>query len=416
MRRTIIKKVLKEEVSRIKIEDLIRKYHFKGGLLSDYFDKLMAGNSLSEIELGLAKMKLVELGILNKMKKYIKSYIFGNDHLQKLTKKFGIQVYQNLTKGNKKNILETIFSETTFNLGKPSDEWFEDNIEDLTELKNRFPNLSVKIDKEISKCEKREFYGILENEGQYFIWSILNKIDTNYVNWSKFISDRVSDGDLRLESEYVSDISESEFIIDQYFFERNLSDLKISPELIEIIENSGVSRISYGELDIIESFYNYVNKLSSSKFESMLSTIQSTSSQGDNVELDFVNYLRKLGSKYVKNFKSFSTPGNLVDMGFGIDMLINLFGVDYAVQVKSNEKHARNAKIKYLPVKYLIIFPKNEGNTGEFYYLSNSQTTPSDFNKKMGEILEKKSLEQPKKDLPIEPPSSQDYLKYSGNQ
>jgi hypothetical protein len=416
MRRTIIKKVLKEEVDKIKIEDLIKKYHFKGGLLSDYFNKLQDGISLSDIEIHLAKLKLVELGILNKMKKDITKYIFGNEHLQSLTKKFGIAVYKNLTIGNKKSILDTIYSESSYRLGQPSQEWFDNNIEDLEELKDRFPNLEVRANKEISKCEKKEFYGITENEGKYFIWSILNKIDTNYVNWAKFISDRVDNGDLRLDTEYVTDISESEFLIGQYFFERDINNINIDLELLEIIKSSGVSRISYGELDIVESFYTYLNKANPTKFENMLSTIQSTTSQGDNVELNFIKYINDFGSKFVNNIRSFSTPGNLVDMGFGIDMIVNLFGKDYAIQVKSNEKHARKAKIQYLPLNYLILFPKDEQYPDQFLYLSNSQKTPADFNKKMNEIIEKKSINQTNPDLRIEPPTSQDYLKYSGDQ
>jgi hypothetical protein len=310
------------------------------------------------------------------MKKDIKGCIFGDHHLQNLIKKFGINVYKNLTKGTKSTLLNSVYEGGKFRLGTPSDQWFEKNIEDLEELKSRFPNLTNKIEPEILKCREKKFYGIIESDGEYFTWSILNKIDTNYINWAKFISERVENGD-------IGEISDAERIISRYFSTRDINELNIDSELFDKIEKSNISRISYAELDILEAFFKHINKKRSPKFETMLSTIKSTSLQGDDVEINFIEYLKKLGSEFVKDIKSFTTPGNLVDMGFAIDMVVNLFGKDFAVQVKSIEKHAQNSKIKKLPIDYLIIYPKKIDSKYEFNFISKKQTTPAYFNEKM---------------------------------
>lgn len=405
--RDLIKQVLKEEVQRKHLEDLIDKYRYKSRLLDEFADKIENGIELSEIQLSLAKAELVSLGVLNKLKKDILSYIRTNTAVQEIIKKEGIIAFDKITSGEKKDILNSIFLDKAFKIGKPSDKWFTKNIEDITKITEIFPDLESKMKSSLKRCEQKNYNGIIKKDGEYFVWTILNKINTNYINWGDLMSEKVRNGTIKLTRELPSELAEAQEIINDYFLDRNISKLNIDEELKSIIKGFNIKSLSLAEVDIIEAFYLYLNEKGAERLDKIISNIQSTTSQGDNVENNFMNYLGDY-KNVVEDIYSFSSPGNLVDMELGIDLIAKIKGVYYAIQVKSSEDHAKKAKIKYLPVNYLVIYPKNEFDPEEFYYMSKkTKEEVGDFNQMMS------SLSKEIKSTPKPPPST-DYLGWAG--
>jgi len=406
--KNLIKQVLNEEIHRKNLEDLIRQHRYESNLLDTYMEKMESGLELSEIDLILADEELRRMSVLGKLKKNILAYIRTNTTVQDIIKQKGTIVYIKLISGDKKDILNSIFLDKVFQIGKPSDEWFEKNIEDITKITTIFPDLKAKMAPSLKRCKEKNYMGIIKKEGDYFVWTILNKINTNYINWGDLISEKVANQSIKITRALPSELAEAQEIIDEYFIQRSVLNFNIDEDLKSIITTLKIRSLSFAEMDIIEAFYLYLNEKGTERFDKIISNIQSTSSQGDNVENNFMSYLSDY-KNIVEDIHSFSSPGNLVDMELGIDLLAKIKGVYYAIQVKSSESHANSAKIKYQPVNYLVIYPKNQLDPEEFYYIT-KKTNGGDFNQLMSSFS-KETKSPPKTPLP---PPNYDYLKWAG--
>jgi hypothetical protein len=403
MIRNTIKKILKEEIERKNLEDIIRKYRYESNLLDQYAEKMDNGGDLNDIEINLAHLELNAIGVFGKIKDILK-FIKKNTNIQDIIKAKGDVVYKRIISGPKKDILSKILLDKVYQVGKPSKQWFISNIQDMEKIISIFPRLSDKLKNTLSRCRNGNFLGIIKKDGDNLVWSILNKVNTNYINWGDLMSEKIASGHLKQTRPAVSESGEVDQYIEEYFIQRNINQLGIDNDLISILNEVGTKALSFAELDLIEAFYLDVNNKSTQKIDNILANIQSTTSQGDNVEKNFIEYIKKYN--FVEDIHNFSTPGNLVDMNLGIDLLAKIKGTYYAVQVKSNRDHAVDAKIKYLPVNYLIIYPKDEFEPEEFYYIT-KKTDGGDFNKLMSDLSEK-TTDTAK--TPPKPPPSVDYL------
>ena len=72
-------------------------------------------------------------------------------------------------------------------------------------------------------------------------------------------------------------------------------------------------------------------------------------------------------------------------MVFGIDLLVNIAGTDYAVQVKKNPNHATTAFVRGLGIEYLVIYPLDKEKYN-FGYLS-KQSDGSNFTEKFKKLV-----------------------------
>ena len=216
--------------------------------------------------------------------------------------------------------------------------------------------------------KKKDWFGIIENED----WSSLNKVDTHYTSWAKDITKRQINNDLPMGG----DLS----VIDKYFKKRDIRDvlperwLEKLRDLKEDEKDLNISKMSFAEADFIRKFHEEKEEF----FKELKADIQKTTEKGDQAEMDFESYLKNYPEK-VNNIKSYSSPGNVVDMIFGVDGRFHVNSGDYFFQVKSSEYGAKPAKIKRLRIPYVSVYPK--GISGQkFNYFSNiNKETPSDF-------------------------------------
>jgi hypothetical protein len=411
--KNLISKILKEEVDTKTISDLIIKYRAKSPTLEDLAKKIESGKPLGGLDKDIAIITLTDRNVLNKMKKNIISYIGDqrNTSIQSDIKQKGIDVFNSFKQeGSYKNLLDDIFTKKQYKIQKPSEEWFEQNLTDLKIITSVFPDLLNRqsVKNEIYNCEERNYFGIVEEIDEKLVWSILNKLDTNYINWGKLISEKINSGQIKMVRELPSAESEVSEYIDFYFTKKNISNFQIDSELLVLLDKYKIEELSFAHLDIIEAFYLYVNDKNKDKLDFILSNIQETSDLGNKVETNFLKFL-ETKTDDISYIHSFSTPGNLVDMKLGIDMLVRIFGSYYAVQVKTKEDHAKKALIKHLPVDYLVIYPNNPQDPFSFNYLTKKTgSIPGNFNS----LFKKKEVQEPPK-KPI-PPPNYDYLKWAG--
>jgi hypothetical protein len=415
--------VKKDEIDRIFVENMIKNYYGDSSFLKNLWVKLHMGNPLTNNEIALAKLEFESLGIIKDGKIQIKSILPDikkfNSPLKSQIKKKGIESYLDLLKSNKKYILESLFVGSNFKVGKPSDYWFETNISDLTFLRDSFNStkdkirfhdgisstFKVRINEMIDKCENKDFYGILETEGEIDMWSLLNKIDTNYMNWGEMIKDRQELGDLKEGGD--------PSIINDYFKQRNISDVLSGSDLMNTIKDvetkNGIEikSLSYADVDVFEAFKD----ISGPKLEKIFERIGKTTKDGEEVEKRFTTWLSTLDPKYVKqeDIRKFSLWGSIVDMTFGIDLVVNFFGTLYAIQVKKNEDNAQKSFIQSLGIPYFVIYPKSSTKSStkkeiyQFNFLSEKER--GYFNEWYEENVKKRQ---------IKASPSVDYLSYLG--
>ena len=363
----LIKKILKEELSQEELFKKILNYYGDDKSIKDLWVKVWRKEPISDTELENAEKLFQEIEKSEKTKKEknISSRINSTRSLQTEIKKEGIETYLNLIKSNKKFLLESLILGSKFKIGSPSDKWYETNIDDLEKIDEFDSTAGIitwadkskatfeeKIDEMIFKCENKNYWGILETEGDKVIWSLLNKIDTNYVNWGSMIEEKY------LEN-LISGKSDSE-VIHEYFKQRPVSQI-LNTEMMGLLQKTEsrkqikIKTLSLAELDLLESFKD----LESIKMKSVFSRILKTTEEGDLVEEKFKELLNNLPEN-VQNINNFSTWGNIVDMVFGIDLTATINGTTYAIQVKKNKDHAEKAFIRKLGIPFLAIYPKNK--------------------------------------------------------
>jgi hypothetical protein len=383
----LIKKILKEELSQEELFKKILNYYGDDKSIKDLWVKVWRKEPISDTELENAEKLFQEIEKSEKTKKEknISSRINSTRSLQTEIKKEGIETYLNLIKSNKKFLLESLILGSKFKIGSPSDKWYETNIDDLEKIDEFDSTAGIitwadkskatfeeKIDEMIFKCENKNYWGILETEGDKVIWSLLNKIDTNYVNWGSMIEEKY------LEN-LISGKSDSE-VIHEYFKQRPVSQI-LNTEMMGLLQKTEsrkqikIKTLSLAELDLLESFKD----LESIKMKSVFSRILKTTEEGDLVEEKFKELLNNLPEN-VQNINNFSTWGNIVDMVFGIDLTATINGTTYAIQVKKNKDHAEKAFIRKLGIPFLAIYPKNKTELKKYNFEFISNNTHGSFN------------------------------------
>lgn len=383
----LIKKILKEELSQEEIFKKILDYYGDDKSIKDLWVKVWRKEPISDTELEKAEkfFQEIEKSEKTKKEKNISSRINSTRSLQTEIKKEGIKTYLNLIKTNKKFLLESLILGSKFKIGSPSDKWYETNIIDLKKI-DEFDSTAgniiwadktkatfdEKIQELIFKCESKNYWGILETEGDKVIWSLLNKIDTNYVNWGSMIEEKY------LEN-LISGKSDSE-VIHEYFKQRPVNEI-LNSEMMGVLQKTEfekqikIKTLSLAELDLLESFKD----LESIKMKSVFSRISKTTEEGDLVEEKFKELLNNLPEN-VQNINNFSTWGNIVDMVFGIDLTATINGKTYAIQVKKNKDHAEKAFIRKLGIPFLVIYPKNKTELKKYNFEFISNNTHGNFN------------------------------------
>jgi hypothetical protein len=198
------------------------------------------------------------------------------------------------------------------------------------------------------------FTSILKKETKE--WTILPKIDTNYTNWAIWIDKLNNENKLGGGSKIDK--------VGEFFKQRPIRQVVNNQEDIEHIKKIQEEKdikcreLSFAEYELFkDSKDNYVQSLGS---------ISKTSDIGDLAEKDFIGYLKL--SNNVSEYKikpdniiSFSSPGNQVDMIFGIDFLILLVDKDnnerwVPVQVKSSQGSASKAKLLNYNIGGISVF------------------------------------------------------------
>jgi len=403
---SFIENILKEETERIDVEKKLKSYTGDIKILGDLLQKLQKGVSLSDEEIEVAKK---ELEIFQKQKTTmnntpnISKLIKSSRDLQSKVKSLGIKTYKDLIRTDKKILLNTLLENTKFRIDTPNEAWYQRNIDDLEILRSRFKSsvgnirwsdgsistFDEKITEMINKCKNKDFFGILEKDGDEDVWSITNKLDTNYSNWAEMIEDRQKEG-------LISGLNYDD-LISEYFRQRpideSITDNELRDKIKDIKKNKNVSvnTFSFAESDIIEAFEDE----SSPKLKNIFNRLSSTTREGDYVEENFKKLITSF-PKYVEDLHDFSSWGNIVDMVFGIDLIVKLNGTEYAVQVKKDQRHAENAFIRKLGINYVIIYPSPSGK-GKYYFGYISPKQPGgDFTEDFRKLVQQEN-EQNKK-------------------
>jgi len=399
-----IENILTEESERIDVEKRLKSYTGDIKILGDLLQKLQKGVPLSDEEIEVAKK---ELEIFQKQKNTmtntpnISKFIKSNRELQSKVKSLGIKTYKDLIRTDKKILLNTLLENTKFRIDSPNEAWYQRNIDDLEILRSRFKSsvgnirwsdgststFDEKITEMINKCKNKDFFGILEKDGDEDVWSITNKLDTNYSNWAEMIEDRQKEG-LIYGSNY-------ETLISEYFRQRPIDEAITDNELRDKIKdikknkNVSINTFSFAESDIIEAFQDE----SSPKLKNIFNRLSSTTREGDYVEENFKKLITSF-PKYVEDLHDFSSWGNIVDMVFGIDLIVKLNGTEYAVQVKKDQRHAEKAFIRKLGINYVVIYPS--GN-GKYYFGYISPKQPGgDFTEDFRKLVQREKEENKK--------------------
>ena len=312
-----------------------------------------------------------------------------------LMQNLGTKTYLDIIRGEKNKLFNRILQDKHFKISTPDEKWYEDNIENLNLIKKIFKSskgrlswrdgdyltFEEKIDSLIERCNRREYVGFIEENEDRKVWSILNKLDTNYTNWESMINNRLMGGYKK-----TIDGSDRTEVINNFFKQRPLSDILPSDRLInfkelEIKLGTNIKTLSYADLDLLETF----GKKNSKEFQDIYNTISYSTNIGDELETKFLTYLRNKKDSSLEII-DFSSPGSIVDTAFGIDCAIKLHGIWYAVQIKagSNSKNtAQKSFINNLGINSLSIYERNKNY--EFNYFSPTKKEgENNFNEDFG--------------------------------
>jgi len=346
------------------------------------------------------KIRLSESELISLIKKVIKETDedMNTEYKERksnnaLIQNLGTKTYLDIIKGEKHSLFSKILEDKHIKISTPDEEWYQDNIDNLIYVKNILKsskgniswrdgdNLSFyqKIDTLIEKCRNKEYVGFIEENEDRKVWSLLNKIDTNYSNWESMINDRL----MRKEEGGIDGLNRRE-AIENFFRQRPLTEILPPNRYINFKEyeknlNTKINTITYAELDLLEAF----GKKNSEKLELIFEKIKYTTQIGDELELKFLTHLRNSKKPDLKII-DFSSPGSVVDTALGIDCIIYVNGEWFAVQIKggkSGEDSAKTAFIHNLGINSISIY---EINNNFYYYTPSKMSGENNFNKDFG--------------------------------
>jgi hypothetical protein len=369
----LIRKIIKEEVEKFDTLQLIRDYKGSNVFMNSIKAQLERKGTLSQSQLE----KAIEIFKTNF---YKDSLIYDSlqKHYQSKIKELGIEAYLNLMKTSKKKFLKPS-KDYKIIVDKPTQEWVIRNSNDLKFFIKNTKNSpsSHKFEDRINQSTTHEealslirelstekFVGFVEVDGEKKTWSILNKINTNTINWARMITKRYLNGDLGRGS--------ARDALLKYFEQQSISDFYTEFEHLDKHEKNKVSNsaetLSFAEFDIIEAFHHQNDEdtemLGIDPLNNIINRIKKTTKSGDKSEDEFIKWL--IIDKNVPESKihSFSSYGNLVDITFQTDLILELNGVKVPIQVKSSEK---DSKLLSYNIGGIVVFP-NKGTEQKINY------------------------------------------------
>jgi hypothetical protein len=369
----LIRKIIKEEVEKFDTLQLIRDYKGSNVFMNSIKAQLERKGTLSQSQLE----KAIEIFKTNF---YKDSLIYDSlqKHYQSKIKELGIEAYLNLMKTSKKKFLKPS-KDYKIIVDKPTQEWVIRNSNDLKFFIKNTKNSpsSHKFEDRINQSTTHEealslirelstekFVGFVEVDGEKKTWSILNKINTNTINWARMITKRYLNGDLGRGS--------ARDALLKYFEQQSISDFYTEFEHLDKHEKNKVSNsaetLSFAEFDIIEAFHHQNDEdtemLGIDPLNNIINRIKKTTKSGDKSEDEFIKWL--IIDKNVPESKihSFSSYGNLVDITFQTDLILDLNGVKIPIQVKSSEK---DSKLLSYNIGGIVVFP-NKGTEQKINY------------------------------------------------
>jgi hypothetical protein len=137
--------------------------------------------------------------------------------------------------------------------------------------------------------------------------------------------------------------------------------------------------LSIAEFDLIESFITHSHKSPNTtaidQLDNIMDRLKNTTSLGDQAEDDFIMWLQTHNVR-PKDIIRFNTYGNLVDVTFQTDLLLNHNGQWIPIQVKNKE--TKISKLLNYNIGGIIIYPApTKFNCGSWIFFNGESLAKS---------------------------------------
>jgi hypothetical protein len=374
--RELIKLLLKEQAEKYDTLDMLTNYEGNNSKLQNLSLELKATGKLSNTKIKDAvtqfKKEFYEPTILSSLQ--------FNKQMQSLIMNLGTKTYNDILRSNKRFLLNNL---NKVKIGTPEREWMNRNVSDLRFFKKHITDTGVKFsfpdrDEKVSISDeiinllkllvKRDFWGFIEGNE----WSILNKINTNYTNWSKLIAKKDKEGDL---NEY----SGPKEKVLGYFTQRpieKIHDLSEFDEEQKRLIKTKVPTLSFADEDVITILRQSESPDTDYDFNKMRNRIMSTTDRGDKVENNFIEWLKFNGIPE-SDIRVFSSHGNLVDITFQCDLMVKLNDKWIPIQVKSSDRTTGSKLLNY-GIGGILVYPSPKKiKCGKWIYLTGTSLPKS---------------------------------------
>jgi hypothetical protein len=245
-------------------------------------------------------------------------------------------------------------NETGLHLSKTIDAILDPKKSELSEseIKNNIKSAQILLDnKKISQKDYDYFVEHISDKKLVYDesgnWLPINKLNANYVEVSKLLTDLLFDSYLKNEDKLSKELSKE--ILIKLIYEKNIEEIKRI-----LLKNRGHLN---NLLNSYKGADDLINKLSVKYTEA----IKYFSEIGEKTENNVVTFLEEKGWEKVYQ----GGNGDFIDMLFSVDLIFSNDTGLWTFQVKSNEKggkkfiqDVKNNRYKYRAVDYLI-YPMN---------------------------------------------------------
>jgi len=353
--RGFIKSLLKEQEEKYDTLAMLSDYTGSNSKLQDLSRELKVLGKLSNTKIKDAvtqfKKEFYEPTILSSLQ--------FNKQMQSLIMDLGTKAYNDILRSNKRFLLSDL---NKVKIGTPEREWINRNVSDLRFFKRHITDTGEKFsfpdrDEKVSISDeitnllkllvKRDFWGFIEGDE----WSILNKINTNYTNWSKLIAKRDKEGDLGNNGSPKDKVT-------NYFKQRPIEEIHDLSEFDEDqkrIVRTKIPTLSFADEDIITILRTAESPDTDYDFNKMRNRIMSTTDKGDNAEDNFIAWLLFNGIPK-SDIRVFSSYGNLVDITFQCDLMVKFNDKWVPIQVKSSDRTTGSKLLNY-GIGGILVYP-----------------------------------------------------------
>lgn len=334
----------------------------------------------AQIELEKEKNKKLEKPVNQKINV---SLVRDNSILKNSIITKGKKTYEEIKNNKEKKLL---FKTKTHEFGFPSDTWTQQNIESLKKFKEITPDIyqNKEIEKELNGKKFTRTLGewvdilinALNNKSEYFTnllrkdessseYTELPKMDTHWINWTIWIENldnqnKLGDGNQQSKIENFFEKKPIRKVVSENDI-RTINHIK----QVQSENNIKFSELSFAEYELLKDALNGYKQTSK--------RINKTTQQGNKHETDFLASLKLFSNPKIYNTKkkiedkdiiSFSSPGNQVDVFFGIDLIVNLIDKDgiekwVPIQVKSSEDYAKKSVLLRYKIGGISVFKEN---------------------------------------------------------